>query len=802
MTSHCFSDRTIKVLLIPVLLGIAIFSFFSCKRNPDDKSIRQEVNFNFEWKFCKDSLTDTLFKSDIDDEEWAPVLLPHTPNIEPLVVNDQWQGIAWYRKHFTIDRENRDKKFFIRFEGAMQVADVWINDTHKTTHYGGYLPFVVDITDEIQTGDNLVAVRLNNEENQQVPPGKPLSLLDFNTYGGLYRNVELIITDKLYITDPVLANRIAGGGLLISYDTVCDSKAVMNIRTHVRNEYLEDRDISVSQILVDANERAIASGETGSVQILPGADMELDVKIEITDPELWHPGHPYLYSLRTYLYGKDSKIVDMLENRIGIRKIDLQPDGFSINDEKFFINGTNRHQEYPYIGYALSDEAHYRDAVKIKNAGFDFVRLSHYPQSEAFLDACDELGLLVMNCIPGWQFMGDDTFRKNSLNDCRSLIRRDRNHPSVVFWEISLNETPMDEVFIIEANRILEEDLPDNSFSAGWIDHPVYDLYIPARQHARPPDYWNNYRLGERPVFIAEYGDWEYYAQNAGFNQISFLDLKPEERTSRQFRGDGEKRLLQQALNYQEAINSNRKGKSTIGHANWLMFDYNRGYADDIEASGISDIFRIPKFSYYLFKSQRPPVVLQIEGIESGPMVYIADYWQPGSSENVRIFSNCDEVALYVNGSLIERRKHDTDPVSTDMDFPPFTFSLHQNTTGTVKAIGYIDGDEVATHIVRTPLEPRAIELSFDVSGKPISKTGKDFVFVYAEIVDEHGTICPINGLAVEFFIEGNAIQIGGNPVASEAGIAAILLQTFPDSREIVITAKALNLQEGKLSVR
>jgi beta-galactosidase len=534
--------------------------------------------------------------------------------------------------------------------------------------------------------------------------------------------------------------------------------------------------------------------ETDKIQIQPGTDLEFNTKIEIINPVLWNPEHPYLYTLKTYLF-RDEALVDICKNQVGVRKISLQPDGFYLNNERFFINGTNRHQEYPYIGYALSNEAQYRDAVKIKNAGFDFVRLSHYPQSEAFLNACDELGLLVMNCIPGWQFMGDEVFRKNSLNDCRILIRRDRNHPCVVFWELSLNETPMDDQFMKEANRILDEELPGNSFSAGWIDNSEYDLFIPARQHATPPDYWNYYRVGKKPVFIAEYGDWEYYAQNAGFNQPSYNELKPEERTSRQFRSDGEKRLLQQVLNFQEASNSNMKGKSTVGQANWLMFDYNRGYANDIEASGVCDIFRIPKFSYYLFRSQRPPFHLNIEGIESGPMVYIASYWQPQSSTDVRVFSNCEEVALYLNDELIECKRHDVDDLSTNIKFPPFTFSIEEYVTGTLKAIGFIEGKEVAIHCVSTPGKPYALEISIDLSNQKISKIGKDYIFVYASIIDKYGTICPENDIPVVFSVEGTAAIIG------EAGVAAVLLQTQPGMKKIIIYAESKNLQEGKLII-
>lgn len=757
---------------------------------------RQETDFNFNWRFSKENPNDNIAIVEFDDSKWEQVTLPHSPNIEPLVVNNQWRGICWYRKHFTVTEEMLSKKVFIEFEGAMQVADVWINGIHKITHFGGYLPFVIDVSDDIRTGDNVIAVKLNNEENLQVPPGKPLEVLDFNTYGGIYRNVKLLVTEKIYITDPVLTTKVASGGVFVRCDTANAEIATLSITTQVINEYPESAEITIQHILSNSKGSLSASYTSDIVQVSAGEFADVNAEMKVIMPELWHPEHPNLYTLKTIVI-KGGEEIDAQENKIGLRNFKLERDGFYLNHEKYFINGTNRHQEYPYIGYALSDEAQYRDAVKIKNAGFDLVRLSHYPQSTAFLDACDELGLLVMNCIPGWQFMGDESFRINSLEDCRKLIRRDRNHTSIAFWEISLNETLMDTAYMNKANHILNEEMPSSALSAAWMDYPAYDLFIPARQHSSPPDYWNGYRPNERSVFIAEYGDWEYYAQNAGFNQIAYQNLKEEERTSRQFRGDGEKRLLQQVLNYQEAFNSNLKGPSTIGHANWLMFDYNRGYADDIEASGISDIFRIPKFAYYFYRSQRPPFKLDIEGIESGPMVFIASYWKPESATDVRVFSNCYEVELYLNDELVAKQTADTNKLTTDLLFPPFTFSLNKFTSGNLKAIGYINGVEEAVFSIRTPSEPAAIVLSYDLSNKAISREGKDYIFVYATLVDTRGTICPDNGVKIEFSLDGDAKLIGENPLNSEAGIASILLETHAKMDELIISAKSNKLESS-----
>ncbi len=244
--------------------------------------------------------------------------------------------------------------------------------------------------------------------------------------------------------------------------------------------------------------------------------------LQVVNPKLWHPDHPVLYSLEISV-NENKKTIDAVKTKIGIRKFEIVNSRVLINGEPLLLVGTNRHQEYPYIGNALSDNAQYRDAVKIKEAGFNIVRLSHYPQSPAFMDACDELGILTIAAVPGWQFVGNETFMQRSYQDARDLIRRDRNRASVVFWELSLNESPMPDNYMQQMTAIAKEESPESKLiTCGWIDR-YYDVYIPARKHASPPYYWKNYN-GRMPLFTGEYGDWEYFAQDAGLNQAGYAD--------------------------------------------------------------------------------------------------------------------------------------------------------------------------------------------------------------------------------------------------------------------------------------
>ncbi len=777
--------NSVKIFLFTLSL-LMVFGLLAHVLKNESKQILdapQYTDFNKDWKFSLDSI---FSKS-------TSIKVPHVPRIEPLVVNDQWQGTMWYKKEFEYNLRRNDK-VFLKFEGVMHESDIWLNEEYLEHHKGGYLPFSVDISDHIKKGKNSLIVKVSNTDNPVIPPGKPLKDLDFNYYGGIYRDVELITKNNVYISDPLLANKIGGGGILVHFSEITNKSAKCEVKIHAMNESGEEKEVNAEVILRDYDGKAVVK-KSNLVSKKSSKEYEFSLSFDIDKPKLWSTTLPYLYTLTTKLYS-NGQIADSVTQKVGIRKIELNSAGFFLNNKNIYIRGTNRHQEYPYVGYAISNEANYRDAVKIKQAGFDFVRLSHYPQDESFLDACDELGLLVMNAIPGWQFYQEGEFVDNSFQDIRDMVRRDRNHPSVVFWETSLNESGMTEEYMTRANEILKEELPfSDTYSAGWIDHPSFDLYIPARQHGKPPYYWMNYNKDGRKIFIAEYGDWEYYAQNAGFNQKAFKDLKEEERTSRQLREHGEKRLLQQALNFQEAANSNRQGENTIGDANWVMFDYNRGYADDLEASGISDIFRIPKFAYYFYQSQRPPnESVKFRGLDiGGPMVKIASYWNKDSPTEIKVYSNCSEVALYLNGGLIAKKAQEKDKYSSHLNYPPFVFKIPNYVAGELMAIGFIDGTEVTTDVIRTPVKASELRLSMDTAGIKIGEMDtEDIVILNARVVDEFGNVVTTdNTTRVLFEIEtGEAELIGENPSTTKAGIASILIKTSGDETPLLVSGK------------
>ena len=791
--------KLLPLFLISIVLSWGCQSEESTYQDYEDETT---LKLNNDWQFVRGIDTTVVAEYFEKDSEidWEHISLPHTAHIEPLVIKDQqWQGTAFYRKFFEISSENSDKQIAVKFGAVMHEADVYLNGEKLNKHKGGYLPFVIDITEEVEFDkENVLLVKLNNEDNPTIPPGKPIENLDFNYFSGLYRNAYLLIDNQLHISDPIAAKRAAGGGLLVRSSDVTDELATVHVQTDLLNSGNQPQSGMVNTVLRDEEGKVVGEAQTSVEGVAGGEFQKVDQNFTVSSPSLWSPDSPYLYTV-TVTLEKDGKMVDFKREKIGIRTFHFNEDGqFVLNGEVLRLRGTNRHQSYPYIGYALSDNAQYRDAYKIKKAGFNFIRTAHYPPSPAFLDAADELGLLFMNAIPGWQFFGDEEFQQLAYRDVHHMIRRDRNHPSIVLWEASLNESDMTEAFMDSAHAIVHEELPFNdTYSSGWIDY-AYDVFIPARQHADPPEYWNNYET-DKPYFIAEYGDWEYYAHNAGFNQDEFEDLTEEARNSRQLREDGQKRLAQQALNFQEAHNSNRKGNS-FGGANWVMFDYNRGYADNLEASGIRDIFRIPKFSYYFYRSQAGPNMKE-DADFSQPMIYIANFWSDEDYTTAKIYSNAEEVELFLNGESLGRKSPDNGRVSSHLTHPPFTFEIDGFEPGTLRAIGYIDGEEVAEHSQTTPSDPSGIDLDIDLSNKPLQAGQKDVVFVYASVVDENGTVVPDAKNEIHFEIKGNAELIGQNPISAEAGIATILLRAEEEPGMVTITATNGELEQANKQI-
>jgi beta-galactosidase len=748
-----------------------------------EESQREKISFNMGWKFYRGDISGDAAKgSSYNDSSWQSVNVPHAPVITPLRV--QWPGppseeTNWYRKHFTIDNAFLDNKIFIEFEGADQTSDVWINGTHLLTNYGAYLPFTVDITDHVTFGgaDNVIAVKVDERQDNDIPAyGQWLSS------GGLYRDVWMHVNDKLHVTDAVYADMVAGGGLFVTYPQVTAAQASVQIKTHIINEYPTSKSCTLKSYIVDDNNMVVA--EVSDTQaIAASGDFTFTQMATVMSPALWHPDHPNLYTLYTQVYD-GSGIADIYKTRIGIRRISFSlAGGFSINGEPLTLRGANRVQDYPYLGWAMGNLGQRRDAELLKEAGFDYIRTSHYPQDVSFMDACDELGIVVMDEIPGFQYVGGSLFKSRSYQNMRDMIRRDRNHPCVIAWELSLNETNFDTTYAQTAMDTGHAEYPgDQCYVSAWKHDSIYDIYI-ATPNAGARTY-----SGSKPLILSEHGHWEYGGGSSTSDVHRATDI-----TADSYPG-GEGPMLQQAWNHQESHHLNRGLSNMCGDGLWVGIDYGAW------PSGVYDFLRLPKFSAYFWQSERSPDLdLSHLNIDSGPMVFIGNHWTASSPTDVKVFSNCEQVKLYVNDVLQDTRNPDTNYPTANLIHPPFTFSGLTFAADELKAEGLIGGQVVASHIVRTPSTASTISVEFDITDVPAN--GSETVFVYACIRDGNGTVVPDASNEITFSVTGEAVLVTPPTISAEAGIATALIRVSDNPGTITVDAACFGLTPDNASI-
>jgi len=726
---------------------------------------------------------------------WQEVSLPHTANIEPLITGpDMWQGVAYYKKRFVIDKKYRGQKVTIEFEGAMQQSDVWLNGKLATQHKGGYTPFYVDCGKNIfYDKPNEVIVRVDSHADRDFPPGKALLKNGYNYWSGLYRDAWLSITDPVHITNAVEAQKVMGGGVFFRTPDVSKQSATALIKTNVVNESRKDQDIVVKQILKSPSGEIVFVNRSPAKLIAKGKDIDIVQQLKVKDPLLWYPDNPYLYTLNTIVLVNGVE-KDNISQHVGFRKLSFsRKEGFKLNGEPMKLIGVNRHQDYPYIGVALSDNAQYRDMKKIKEAGFNTVRLSHYPQSPAVYAAADELGLMLLDAIPGWQFFNNnDIFKQRVYRDIHDMIHRDRNHPSVILWEANLNESYPPDSFRIACHQLVHTELPEGEyFTIGetyGAKHTTWDVAMANWYDDKDTIFRNTYERVQdvqphSPGFIKEYADWEYGGVQS---------------TTRSTRASGEKAMLQGLWNTLWEHNTDMDYEGNIGDAIWAMYDNNIPSEKRNYEWGVLDYLRLPKFVAPLFRSQLQPYK-KIAGIDNnGPYLFIANWWTPRSGKGkVIVLSNCDKVILKVNGKTVGEQYPDNGPTTPyglfekggadpfdggnckNYKHPPFTFKNILYHPGELTAEGYINGKKVAEQIVRTPERFTQIKLWADYSGKPMKADNADAIFVYASLVDKNGTVaCLDNETEVAFSLTGDAKIIGPSKVKVRGGIASILLQS------------------------
>jgi beta-galactosidase len=780
---------------------------------------RNVYDFNVGWRFYKGAV-ESAELTKFDDSNWEVVNTPHGLELISAQASgsNNYQGEAWYRKHFTIPDSVEDKRLTINFEAVMGKCKVWLNGELLASHFGGYLPFSVDISNKIKKGEeNIIAVWADNSDDPNYPPGKAQVVLDFSYFGGIYRDVWLVATNQIYITNPNQENKVAGGGLFVHYEDLSNESVKVVVETDIANNYSSEQDITIQYLFKDADGSIVSKTEIPAV-ISANSSKQLSSTIEVIKPNLWTPKKPYQYNLEILIRGKRNLVIDGVKQKLGIRKIEFKgKDGFYLNNKPYEgkLMGANRHQDYGYVGNALPNSGQWRDAAILKDAGCEIIRAAHYPADPAFMDACDALGMFFIVATPGWQFWNEKNseFEKLVYQDIREMVRRDRNYASVLLWEPILNETHYPDYFAKKAHNIVHEEYPYQGVFTACDSRAkgmeFFDIVYTHPQFANKPKVNTQGAKGaqvnqmefdygdeKRSVFTREWGD-------------NVDDWKAHNSPSRVGRGWGESPQLIQANHYANAKymwtnweNICSTPAQHVGGALWHSFDHQRGYHPDPFYGGITDVFRQPKYSYYLFKSQLKPM-------DSEPMVYIAHEMTPFSSSDVTVFTNCDEVRLIVMAKdtiTIKQNRSDFNMPSPIMLFKDvFDFmdikSMYRNkryAEASLVAEGIIDGKVVVT-TKKTPSHRKTkIKLELANRGIPLTANGSDFITLIASIVDDNGNVKRLSQDCIKFKVKGEGSIIGdvdimANPKQTEWGTAPVLIQSTTKVGEITVIASILD---------
>lgn len=735
------------------LAGLALVGQLGFEAQAQGKGASQRKIFplDHKWLYSPQVLpggTEVAF----NDSRFERVTIPHTNRLLPWHGFDDkdYQFVSLYRRHFRLPANLRGRRVFVDFGGVMTAATVTINGQRLGEYKGGYTPFSFELTPHIKwTSDNILAVEVDSTERKDIPPFG--GDIDYLTFGGIYRDVSLRVVPNTFIEN-VFAKPV----------NVLTSDRRLEVRCYL-NGKVDPQATPFLYVDVRDGERIVATKTLPlSATNAPHYDVSLNA---LGSVELWDLDHPKLYQVNVRL-GTDDAPVDDHNTRIGFREARFTPDGFFLNGKHLKLRGLNRHQTFPFVGQAMPARVQRHDAYILRRElKCNIVRTSHYPQSPHFLDACDELGLLVLEEIPGWQHVGDQAWKDLSVGYVDTMIRRDWNHPSIILWGVRVNESGDYHDFYTQTNALAHS--LDDTRQTGGIRYKYDSEFL------EDVFTMNDFRLPLREPNHPLYLNTEFIGH-----------MYPTKRN------DNIERITEHTMRHARVHDQLASNKQYAGGIGWCAFDYNTHAnfcsGDRICYHGVSDIFRIPKPAAGFYKSQCDPK----EEVVLEP----AFDWSRGDRDETftiaMVCSNCDHIKMYIGDRLVA----DLDPdrkTFPHLARPPFVTNLHDaigKGWGDITIEGYIGGKLVITKKMsgrgadrKLWVEPDDVELVGD---------GIDATRVVLRVTDEFGGARPFANAALQLSIEGPGEIVGDNPFALFGGVGAVWVKTKEGTGVIRLSVK------------
>lgn len=732
-------------------------------KGPASLKISLDQNWLFGGKFNPASL-DPVF----DDSAFSQINLPHC--VADLSWQDwkpeAWQNVWGYRRHFTLPDELKNMRVLLHFDGVMVGAAPSINGHILPPHLGGYLPFQYEITDWLKNERNVLAVAVDSRWSNVPPEGAAMGpkRIDYLEAGGIHRSVRLEVVPQIYISD-VFAKPVQ----------VLEANRRVEVTCSVNAALLPNKPVHI-QVEMKRGGRVISSSQqTLSIEKTGQVEVSLSLT-NLKDITLWDINNPHLYDIITTLFIEGKPLHDY-QNRIGLRDARFQLDGFFLNGHRLQLFGLNRHEIFPYVGFAMPERVMRRDVEILRHEfNCNIVRCSHYPQNEAFLNACDEQGLMVWEEVPGFQYLGDEPWKELMLRDVKDMIIRDRNHPSVIIWGTRANES-QNAPELYQKTKVLAKSLDNSRPSSGsmapwsrknWEREWDEDVFAFDDYHS---DKDGSVGLEEPikgfPYLFAEaVGQFNY--KNGTFDSIY---RRAAETVVQQ----------QQALRHAQAHSKAAANPRNCGLIAWCAFEYAslinpyRG----VKYPGVADIFRIPKLGASFYQAQRDP--------KSGPVISPNFYWDFGlkspksPGKNVAIFSNCDQLKLFINGRPYSILHPDSENFPNLMHPPFFTDLEIDNGVShpELRIDGYIGDVLLLSRSFSS--NPEKDQFLVAADDKELVGDGSDATRVVFRIADKFGAPRPFAGGKVVLKIDGPGTIVGDNPFDLEesGGAGAVWVKTI-----------------------